>query len=858
MLIEDIDITKLTPMMQQYIKAKKEQPDCLLFFRMGDFYELFFDDAITAARALELTLTARNCGLKERAPMCGVPHHAADNYISRLIKQGFRVAICEQMEDPALAKGLVKRSITRVITPGTVTDDKILDGSKYCYLASIFFIGDCFGLAYCDVASGKLQATDFTSVRSSSKLLDELSRIRPAELIFNGHFEPIYQQYKLNYSYKVVTDDYFDAEKIADFKQLSTVESIIAARAGACLLSYVVETQKLNPLHFSEADYYQTDTYMVLDDTARRNLELTETIRDQKRRGSLLWAIDKTKSNMGQRLLRHWLEQPLINREDILYRQTAIGELIEAFIVRQELRELLSGIFDLERLAGKLVYNNVNARDLKSLQYTLARIPDICRVLAQPSAKYLQDLCGQLSALPDLQQQLSIALVDEPPVGTKEGGMIAPGYDELVDQYREADSNGRQWLLDLENKEREQTGIKNLRIKYNRVFGYFIEVSKGKVEEVPDYYIRRQTLVNNERYTTAELKAVEDKLLGASQKLLEREYELFCELRSTALDNLRSIQTNAKVLAHLDVLCSLAEIAERYNYCRPDILTEPTINYTCGRHPVVELMLDDKVFVGNDLLINQDKSLMILTGPNMAGKSTFMRQTALIVLLAQIGSYVPADKCQTGIFDRIFTRVGASDDVGAGKSTFMVEMTEMAEILREATANSLLILDEIGRGTSTFDGLAIARAVVEKLADRQAYGSLTLFATHYHELIELAENNPQIFNSHIEVIEQDGEIVFLHHIRDGGSDDSYGIDVAKLAGLPLSVISRAKDILKQLENNQYQGTGAIETAKPLEQSSSAITEQILRELKELDFNRLTPLEALTVIADWQKKVHSND
>ncbi len=869
MLIKDIDTTKLTPMMQQYIKAKKEQPDCLLFFRMGDFYELFFDDALAAAKALELTLTSRNCGLPERAPMCGVPHHAADNYINRLIKQGFRVAICEQIEDPALAKGLVKRSIVRVITPGTVTDEKILDQTKYAYLTSVFKLGDCYGLAYCDISSGLFLATEFSGVRNSTKLLDELARIRPAELISNQDFRDLYLEQKLSYPHTVVPDEYFSLNENNDFVQLKqaiteakTNKQELWVKAAASLLAYVVDTQKLNPLHFAEVKYYRFNNFMILDDTARRNLELTETIRDQKRKGSLLWSIDKTKSNMGQRMLRNWLEQPLIDRDDILYRQQAVGELIDRFIVRQELRELLSGIYDLERLASKLVYNSLNARDLKSLQFTLSRIPDIHRCLNQPQSDYLQHLYQELFSLPELQRELAAALKDELPISTREGGMINDGYDQLVDEYREADNNGKQWLLDLENSEKEKTGIKNLRVKYNRVFGYFIEVSKGKIAEVPDYYIRRQTLANNERFTTPELKEVEDRLLGASQKLLEREYEIFCQLRNLALQNLRKLQANAHALAQLDVLCSLAEVAERNNYCRPEIIDEPIINYSAGRHPVVELMLEDSSFVANDLLLDQNKSLMILTGPNMAGKSTFMRQTALIALLTQIGSYVPCNSCHIGIFDRIFTRVGASDDVSAGKSTFMVEMTEMAEILREATANSLLILDEIGRGTSTFDGLAIARSVVEKLADKQSFGSLTLFATHYHELTELAEQNPHIFNSHIEVAEQNGDIVFLHHIRDGGSDDSYGIDVAKLAGLPLDIIARAKSILRNLENNQT--ISAFSDSELTEWQTSKISSdaenyrELINEIKHLDLNRLTPLEALTLIAEWQKKVNRDD
>jgi DNA mismatch repair protein MutS len=865
--LDSIDLKKLTPMMQQYIDQKEKWPDCILFFRLGDFYEMFFDDALQGSKALDLTLTGRDCGQAERAPMCGVPYHAADVYINRLIQKGFKVAICEQVEDPAQSKGIVKREVTRVITPGTILDSKLLEEKRNNYMMSIYALNSYFGLAVCDLTTGSFEATSLVTGATLDKLEGEIARYAPSEILCNQNFLESGLKTVLADKYNVTMtgrpDDDFSLEQAkAHFSQTDDQQPLWA-QAAAALLNYLIHTQRVHPGHLKPVQVYQLADFMNLDPTARRNLELTETIRDKNRRGSLLWAIDKTLTAAGGRLIRRWLEQPLLNISQIQQRLSAVADLKEHFILRQELRERLAGLNDLERLAGKVALSSVNARDLLALRYTLSELEPIIDLLRQSGDSWLLQLTAQIDPLPDLCRLLQRALQDEPAIGLKEGQIIRDGYDETVDQLRRATNQGKDWIISLESAEREKTGIKSLKVRYNRVFGYYIEVTRTNLTQVPEHYVRKQTLANGERYITPELKEMEDTILGAEQKIIALEYELFCGLRDQVGRHIESIQQTAHALAAIDVLQGLAELAERENYCRPSVDLSDRLLISQGRHPVVEKVLGPGQFVPNDLEMDmQSQRVMILTGPNMAGKSTYMRQVAQIVLLAQMGSYVPAASAHIGLVDRVFTRVGASDDLASGQSTFMVEMNEVAQILSHATPRSLLILDEIGRGTSTYDGLSIAWSVIEYVADRLNLGCRTLFATHYHELTNLESVMPGVYNCHVEVSEQDDEVVFLHQISRGGSDDSYGIEVARLAGVPAAVVQRAQEILIQLEKENIGQKAKIRShARPMDgqidlfASSAAMqkAEQIIKKLQTLDIQTVTPLDALNILSDLQRK-----
>ncbi len=871
--LSDCDMQSLTPMMQQYIEQKEKWPDCILFFRLGDFYEMFFEDAEKAARAIDLTLTGRECGQAERAPMCGVPYHAAEPYISRLINRGFKVAICEQVEDPAKAKGIVRREVTRVVTPGTITDATALDEKKNNYMMAIYALSDYYGAAVSDLTTGSFEATMMITGATHDKLEAEIARFRPSEIICNQTFlqSAFHQRVQTQYNLTITgrPDNDFSLDEAQKHFPETDEQKPLWAQAAAALVNYLIDTQKIKPGHLQPVNVYQLDDYMNLDPTARKNLELTGTIRDNNRKGSLLWAIDRTMTAVGSRLLRRWLEQPLLNLSEIRQRHQAVADLKQQFMTRQELRDTLSGLYDLERLAGKVALSSVNARDLTSLKMTLRKLPAVQAILETVKDSWLRELAAQIDPLPDLCQLLDEALQDEPPVSIKEGQLIRLGYDERVDQLRRASADGKNWIIELEQKEREKTGIRSLKIRYNRVFGYYLEVTKSNMSQVPDHYVRKQTLANGERYITPELKEMEDTILGAEQKVIALEYDLFCGIRDAVSQQITSLQTTAKSLAAIDVLQGLAELADRQQYCCPEMQLSDVLQISQGRHPVVEKMLDAGQFVPNDVEMDmKSRRVMILTGPNMAGKSTYMRQTAQIVLLAQMGSFVPAASAKIGLADRIFTRVGASDDLSSGQSTFMVEMNEMAQILNHATPRSLLILDEIGRGTSTYDGLSIAWSVIEYVADRQNLGCRTLFATHYHELTDLEPALPGIFNCHVEVSEKDGEIVFLHQIKRGGTDDSYGIEVARLAGVPQAVVRRASEILIQLEKDNMgrQKTKIRTHARPMNgqidlfSSSSAMqkAEQIIDRLKGLDIQTVTPLDALNILSELQRQAGPSD
>lgn len=865
-----LDQGKLTPMMQQYLDQKKLWPDCILFFRLGDFYELFFEDAQIASRELELTLTGRDCGQDERAPMCGVPYHAVDSYIHRMINRGYKIAICDQVEDPALAKGIVRREVIRVITPGTVTDAAILDEKRNNYILAIYKLNRYYGLAACDLTTGSFEATALITGATSAKLLDEIVRFDPSEILVNQAFAADPLQATLINKYNIVLttrpDNDFSLEQVNRLLPPVKGQQPLWSQAAAAILIYLEETQKIRPNHLKPVQPYTLDLFMSLDPVARRNLELTETIREQSRRGSLLWAIDRTITSVGSRMLRRWIEQPLLNCSDIMRRQDAIAQFKDQFMRRQELRECLHGLYDLERLSSRLALGHANARDLVALRQTLAKLPSVRSHLATLTDPWIKELSDQIDDLPVLRDLLDRSIVAEPPVGIKEGNMILPGFDERIDHLKSAATDGRQWILDLESSEREKTGIKSLKVSYNRVFGYYIEVTKANLAQVPEHYRRKQTLANGERYITDELKEMEDTILGAEQKLAALEYEVFCTIRDAAIAEIRSLQETAQALAAVDVLAALAELADRENYCRPAVDLSDQLLIRQGRHPVVEKVMPSGSFVPNDIAMNMaDERFMILTGPNMAGKSTYMRQVALIVLLAQTGSFVPAAEARIGIVDKIFTRIGASDDLAGGQSTFMVEMNEVSQILHHATARSLLILDEIGRGTSTYDGLSIAWSVIEYVVDRDNLGCRTLFATHYHELTDLADKMPGVYNSHVAVSEENESVVFLHQIRPGGCDDSYGIEVARLAGVPDAVVQRAHEILVQLEdeNGPRQKMKIRRHARPMDgqidlfSASQALknTDRIIDQLSELDVSQITPLDALNILYDLHQKAN---
>ena len=872
--------------MVHYMETKEQYKDCILFYRLGDFYEMFFDDALTASKELEITLTGKECGLEERAPMCGVPFHAVDSYISRLVQKGYKVAIAEQMEDPKLAKGLVKREVIRVVTPGTITSAQALDETKNNYLMGIVYIGEVFGLAAADISTGDFFVTEVGSERD---LFDEINKFSPSEVVCNEAFfmsgvdvEDLKNRYHVvitaldsrffsDDNCRRILKEHFKVNHLAGLGLGDYETGVVAAGA---VLGYLYETQKSNLEHMATIVPYHVGQFMILDSSTRRNLELVETLREKQKRGSLLWILDKTKTAMGARLLRSFLEQPLIRKEEILRRQEGIQELNMSYISREEIREYLNPVYDLERLVGRISYKTANPRDLISFKNSLKMLPFIKTTLQEFSSPLLREIESDLDPLTDLCDLIERSILDDPPVSLRDGGIIKDGFSEEGDKLRHAKTEGKSWLAELEVRERDKTGIKNLKIKYNKVFGYYFEVTNSFKNLVPEYFIRKQTLANAERYTTDELKNLEEIILGAEDKLVALEYDLFCQIRDSIAKEVVRIQKTAKAIAAVDVFASLSVVATRNNYVKPSINEKGIIQIRAGRHPVVEQMIPDSSFVANDTFFDNGKNrISIITGPNMAGKSTYMRQVALIALMAQIGSFVPAEEANMCICDRIFTRVGASDDLASGQSTFMVEMTEVANILRNATRNSLLILDEIGRGTSTFDGLSIAWAVVEHISNTKLLGAKTLFATHYHELTELEGAINGVNNYCIAVKEQGDDIVFLRKIVKGGADKSYGIQVAKLAGVPDSVIARAKELVEELSSADITARAKEIAAgsqvppahkavpKPDEVDMLQMSlfdtvkdDDIIRELGDLELARMTPIDALNTLYRLQNRL----
>ena len=876
----------MSPMMVHYLETKKQYPDCILFYRLGDFYEMFFEDALTVSKELEITLTGKECGLEERAPMCGIPYHALENYLYRLVQKGYKVAIAEQMEDPKLAKGLVKREVIRVVTPGTITSAQALDETKNNYLMGIVYIDERFGIAVSDISTGDFLVTE---VETERELADEINKFSPSEIICNDAlFVSGVDTEEVKNRYQTVIaalDSHFFSDegcrrilkehfKVGSLDGLGLQDYDTGVIAAGAVMEYMYETQKSTLSHITTIVPYSTGQFMIIDTSTRRNLELLETMREKQKRGTLLWVLDKTKTAMGARLLRTYIEQPLIHKDDIIARQNAIEELNMNYISREEICEYLNPIYDLERLIGRISYKTANPRDLISFRNSLEMLPYIKDLMGEFTTPLLKELWEELDALEDVHDLVSRAIVEDPPISLRDGGIIKDGYHEETDKLRHAKTEGKTWLAELESRERDKTGIKNLKVKYNKVFGYYFEVTNSFKGMVPDYFVRKQTLANAERYTTDELKELEDMILGAEDKLYTLEYGLFCEVRDAIAAEVLRIQQTARAIAGIDVMTSLSVVATKNNYVKPRINEKGVIDIKNGRHPVVEKMMRDDLFVANDTYLDNTKNrLSIITGPNMAGKSTYMRQTALIVLMAQLGSFVPADDANIGICDRIFTRVGASDDLASGQSTFMVEMTEVANILRNATKNSLIVLDEIGRGTSTFDGLSIAWAVVEHISNPKLLGAKTLFATHYHELTELEGTINGVNNYCIAVKEQGDDIVFLRKIVKGGADKSYGVQVAKLAGVPDSVIVRAKELLVELSDADITarakeiaeaGAGASKHASiprpdevDLQQMSLFDTvkdDDIVRELGELELGNMTPIDALNTLYRLQTKL----
>ena len=881
-----MDLSQLSPMMRHYMETKKEYPDCILFYRLGDFYEMFFDDALTASKVLEITLTGKECGLPERAPMCGVPYHAVDSYLYRLVQNGYKVAIAEQMEDPKLAKGLVKREVIRVVTPGTITSAQALDETKNNYLMGIVYMDGKYGVSTADITTGEFLVTE---VDSGRELFDEINKFSPSEIICNNAFymsgvdiDELKNRY--NVAVSALDSHFFGDEscrkilrehfKVGSLSGLGLDDYSTGVIAAGAVMAYMYETQKSTLEHITSITPYCTGQFLIIDTSTRRNLELVETMREKQKRGTLLWVLDKTKTAMGARLLRTWIEQPLIHKEEIIRRQDVVEELNMSYISREELCEYLNPIYDLERLIGRISYKTANPRDLIAFKTSLEMLPHIKRLLGEFRSAVFKELEADLDPLEDLYSLIERAIEDDPPITVRDGGMIKEGFSEEADRLRQAKTEGKDWLAQLESREKEKTGIKNLKIKFNKVFGYYFEVTNSFKSLVPDYFIRKQTLTNAERYTTDELKELEDIIMGAEEKLVSLEYDLFCQVRDEIASQVVRIQKTAKAIAGIDVFCSLSAVASRHNYVKPAINEKGVIQIKNGRHPVVEQMMRDDLFVANDTFLDNGKNrLSVITGPNMAGKSTYMRQVALIVLMAQLGSFVPAQEADIGICDRIFTRVGASDDLASGQSTFMVEMTEVANILRNATKHSLLVLDEIGRGTSTFDGLSIAWAVIEHISNTKLLGAKTLFATHYHELTELEGTIAGVKNYCIAGKEQGDDIVFLRKIVRGGADKSYGIQVAKLAGVPDSVIARAKEIAEELSDNDI-----TSRAKEIAQAGATVTQHkavpkpdevdmqqlsffdtvkdddIVRELEGLELSTMTPIDALNTLYRLQTKL----
>ena len=866
-----------TPMMQQYLDIKNQYKDCIMFYRVGDFYEMFFDDALTASKALEITLTGKDCGQEERAPMCGVPYHAYEVYANRLIEQGYKVAICEQVEDPKQAKGLVKRDVIQIITPGTNLSTQNLKEGQNNYIMSIYAFDNAYGIAVADITTGEARTCQVTS---QEKCKDEINKYQPSEIICNEtllcqDWDWDYYRERLHITISAIDDWHFNEEqaencllkhfKVQSMEALGLKDRSLTVIASGALMEYLIETQKSSLDHMNRLELYAVDDYMILDSSTRRNLELTETLRDKEKRGSLLWVLDKTKTAMGTRLLRTYIEQPLIRKDRIEERLDAIEQLNREAINREELREYLNPIYDLERLMTRISLKTANPRDLISFKTSLSYLPYIRQLLAGYPSGLLHQIYEDLDGLEDIHQLLEDSIIEDPPLQIKEGGIIKDGYLEHIDELKHAKTDGKQWLAELETKEREASGIKNLKIKYNKVFGYYFDVTNSYKELVPEHFIRKQTLANSERYTTEELDKLADTILGSEDKLCALEYETFCDIREKISGEIKRVQRTAHAVAMLDVMASLAYVTEQNHYIRPVMNEEGRLKIQGGRHPVVEKMIPNDLFIRNDteLDINENR-IAIITGPNMAGKSTYMRQTALIALLAQMGCYVPADQADIGIVDRIFTRVGASDDLASGQSTFMVEMSEVANILRNATVNSLLILDEIGRGTSTYDGLSIAWSVVEYISNFHRLGAKTLFATHYHELTELEGQLPGVHNYCIAVKEQGDDIVFLRKIMRGGADRSYGIQVAKLAGLPQDVIERANEILSELlDEHDLAGKGKkVTVAKPKKKEepkqlsffANPMEQEVVAEIQSLDLSNMTPMKALVYLSELQEKL----
>lgn len=856
-----------SPMIAQYLKIKEQNKDSILFFRLGDFYEMFFEDAHTASRELELTLTGKECGMPERAPMCGVPYHSAENYIARLIAKGYKVAICEQTEEATKGKKLVEREIVRIVTPGTVIENTMLDETRNNFICGICLEGESAAVAFIDISTGEASCCELSGKDVTDQIMGEIIKFSPSEALVNcffadDRFSCDYMRANLNINVEKASSEVFALESAEDsVKRHFGTDDVatlgfdakgLAIKAVGALLTYLHETQKTNLSHINKVSFYSREQYMLLDATARRNLEICETMRSKEKRGSLLWAIDKTRTSMGSRLLRSWMEKPLMDVSEINTRLDAVEELVNEPMTREEIGESLRSVRDIERLLGRVVYGVANGRDLIAMANTFSVLPGIKAKVAEFGGKLLAELNSKVDELSDMYKLIDDAIDPEAPNSIRDGKLIKTGYSEEVDELRDMMKNGAQYMANLAAKEKEETGIKNLKIGYNRVFGYYIEVSKSNLGEVPDRYIRKQTLANGERYITQELKELESMVLGAQEKLHILETEIFKGICEQIKERMLAIQETSLALATIDVLVNFASVASRYGYNKPKVNSGSKIVIKDGRHPVVERVIKDSLFVPNDASLDcGDNRMAIITGPNMAGKSTFMRQVALITLMAQVGCFVPAKSAEIGVVDRIFTRIGASDDLASGQSTFMVEMSEVSEIIKKATKKSLIILDEIGRGTSTFDGMAIARAVIEYVSDKKCIGAKTLFATHYHELTELEGKLDGVKNYNIAVKKHGFDITFLRKIIRGSADDSYGIEVARLAGIPDSVTLRAKEILEGLESDSAISTP--EFVIPAERERSHAGDEILRELSHMDVNTLSPLEAISVLFDMAKR-----
>ena len=864
-------MAQVTPMMQNYLDTKEKYKDCILFYRLGDFYEMFFDDAITVSKELELTLTGKDCGLEERAPMCGIPHHARDTYITKLIEKGYKVAICEQLEDPRYAKGIVKRDVVKIVTPGTITDLTMLDEKKNNYIASVFMDRKEAAISFCDVSTGEFFVSSINGIDVITKLLNEISRIAPSEIILSDSTKENSLFFKeFNRVFDIYVSTYNNSEKSKFLIDILEKQEITLSKyeneAATLLINYIEETQKSSIEQINTITKYDIERYMQLDSSTRKNLEILESNREHTKKGSLLWVLDETVTAMGGRALRHWLESPLLNKIEIEKRQNAVEVLVNNNMFRDDLQDMLKTVYDIERLISKVVGGSVNARELTSLKNSLKRLPElkklITNIVEKTNDEYFTEFLNSIDTLEDVYTLIDKAIIEDAGVTIKEGGIIKDGFSKQVDDYRNASTKGQEWLMELEAKEKELTGIKGkwLRIGYNRVFGYYIEVTNSYKSQVPeDRYIRKQTLAGAERYVTEELKEIEEKILGAKEKLINLEYDLFCKIREEVALQVIRIQKTASIISILDVLCSFATVAINNNYVKPKITEDGIIDVKNGRHAVVEKALKNEQFIPNDAFLNNTTDrFLIITGPNMAGKSTYMRQIAIITYMSQLGSFVPADSATISIVDRIFTRIGASDDLATGQSTFMVEMKELSNILENATKNSLVILDEIGRGTSTYDGLAIAWSTVEYMTDK--VGAKTLFATHYHELIELESKIEGVKNYSIEVKEKGDEVIFLRKIVAGGADESYGIYVAKLAGIKKPVISRAKEILKYLENVDLAKKTIDEKRKKITTEEVQVDmfnykmAEVTGMLEKIDLDELTPKDALEVLYKLKEKL----